>query len=598
MQPRLLPALPALPALFALAFALPAAGATRVTVINNNAPGIGFNDPTPAVPLGGNTGATVGEQRLIAFQFAADLWGATLDSAVEVRVQATFEPLSCTATAAVLGSAGTLQILRDFPGSVFPGTWYHTALANKLGFEDFISGLPGTTADDIRARFNANIGQPGCLTGSGWYYGLDTAHAASQINLVTVLLHEFAHGLGFSSFTSVSTGALLGGFIDVYSKFYEDNSTGLAREAMTDLERKASAINPRGVAWNGPAVTAAVPRVLAPGTPLLRVGAPASVAGDYQVGAASFGPALAAPGISGELVLAFDAPDAAGPSTTDGCSPIANAAEVFGRVAMVDRGTCGFVVKVKNAQNAGAIAVVVGDNAAGGPPAGLGGADPTITIPAVRITLADAQRLKAALATGAVSVTLGVDLAVRAGADRLGRALLYTPNPVQAGSSVSHWDTSTSPSQLMEPSINSDLKLAVDAPTDLTRSLLRDVGWYPDGDLDGNPDDAGDQCLGSDLRPTLVFDACDTGIPNTFFTNGCTIRDLVAACKPPPATTRKGQKKAQEAYEHCVEELLQALAHQGFLTEAQEDQIEAALGFEDAEDDQVVCVGGATAQGG
>ena len=75
----------------------------------------------------------------------------------------------------------------------------------------------------------------------------------------------------------------------------------------------------------------------------------------------------------------------------------------------------------RNAQNAGAIAVVVGDNTAGGPPAGLGGADPTITIPSVRITLADAQTLKAALAGGSVNVTLGVDPSVRAGADRSGR---------------------------------------------------------------------------------------------------------------------------------------------------------------------------------
>lgn len=592
MQPRLLSSL------LALAFALPAAGATTITVINNNAPGVGFNDPTPAVPVGGNTGTTVGEQRRIAFQFAADLWGATLDSAVEVRVQATFEPLTCTATAAVLGSAGTTQVLRDFPGALFPGTWYHTALANKLGFEDFIPGPPGTSSDDIRARFNASIGQPGCLTGSGWYYGLDTGHAANQINLATVLLHEFAHGLGFSSFTSVSSGALLAGLIDVYSKFYEDNSTGLAREAMTDLERKASAINPRGVAWNGPAVSAAVPLVLALGTPLLRVNGPATVAGDYQVGAASFGPRLSAPGLTGELVLAFDDANLSGASTTDACTTIANAAEVLGRVALVDRGTCGFVIKVKNAQNAGAVAVVVADNAAGGPPAGLGGVDPTITIPAVRITLADAQKLKAALAGATVNVTLGVDLSVRAGADRGGRALLYTPNPVQAGSSVSHWDTIASPSQLMEPAINADLKLAVDAPTDLTRSLLRDVGWYPDRDLDGSPDDAGDQCLGSDLRPTVVIDTCDTGVPNTYFTNGCTIRDLVAACKPPPAVSRKGQKKALEAYQDCVEQLLQTLAHQGFITERQAGQIESALGFEDAEDGENVCVGVGVGQGG
>ena len=64
---------------------------------------------------------------------------------------------------------------------------------------------------------------------------------------------------------------------------------------------------------------------------------------------------------------------------------------VAGRIALLDRGTCGFVVKAKNAQNAGAIAVVIADNVAGSPPPGMAGVDPTVVIPAVRITLADAN---------------------------------------------------------------------------------------------------------------------------------------------------------------------------------------------------------------
>src|SRR5690349_7125370 len=71
----------------------PAFAAANVIVVNLNAPGVGFNDPTPAAPVGGNTGTTRGAQRLIAFQRAADLWGATLDSPVTIIVSATFEPL-------------------------------------------------------------------------------------------------------------------------------------------------------------------------------------------------------------------------------------------------------------------------------------------------------------------------------------------------------------------------------------------------------------------------------------------------------------------------------------------------------------------------
>jgi hypothetical protein len=40
--------------------------------------------------------------------------------------------LSCSANEGVLGSAGTINIQRNFPGAPFPDTWYGTALANAL----------------------------------------------------------------------------------------------------------------------------------------------------------------------------------------------------------------------------------------------------------------------------------------------------------------------------------------------------------------------------------------------------------------------------------------------------------------------------------
>src|SRR6185436_8674537 len=76
--------------LLGLAPARLSAGGARITVVNTNEPNVGFNDPTPAAPVGGNTGTTVGAQRLIAFQRAADIWGSLLDSAVEIRIQASF----------------------------------------------------------------------------------------------------------------------------------------------------------------------------------------------------------------------------------------------------------------------------------------------------------------------------------------------------------------------------------------------------------------------------------------------------------------------------------------------------------------------------
>ena len=85
--------------------AMPAMGAT-FTINNVDAPGVGFNDGTPAVPVGGNPGVTIGEQRLAAFQFAADLWGSILDSNVNIVIQGTFQPLGCSPTGGTLGAAG------------------------------------------------------------------------------------------------------------------------------------------------------------------------------------------------------------------------------------------------------------------------------------------------------------------------------------------------------------------------------------------------------------------------------------------------------------------------------------------------------------
>jgi extracellular elastinolytic metalloproteinase len=76
-----------------------------------------------------------------------------------------------------------------------------------------------------------------------------------------------------------------------------------------------------------------------------------------------------------------------------GCGSISNAAALNGNIALVDRGSCNFGPKIKNIQNAGAIAVIVVNNAAGAPFA-MSGSDLTITIPAVMISIDDGAILK------------------------------------------------------------------------------------------------------------------------------------------------------------------------------------------------------------
>ncbi|MGE3179560.1 MAG: M36 family metallopeptidase [Vicinamibacterales bacterium] len=120
--------------------------------------------------------------------------------------------------------------------------------------------------------------------------------------------------------------------------------------------------------------------------------------GDHQVlvgggtflgAGASFGPTLTTIGVSGVFAMATDSTA----PTADACETIP-AGQLTGRVAIVDRGTCNFTVKVRNAQAAGAIAVVV-VNITSDSYFTMGGTDRRVRIPAVMVGAADGAAIKA-----------------------------------------------------------------------------------------------------------------------------------------------------------------------------------------------------------
>lgn len=438
-----------------------ARGNATINIQNNDLANVGFNDPTPAAPVGGNNGTTVGQQRLNAFMFAAGIWGATLNSVPNITISASWPSLPCDTGSAVLAQSGSVGMRRDFPNAPFASTWYGTALANAISGTD-----QNGAGAEISAEVNVGIGTTGCLQNSFWYYGLDGNHG-NGIDLVAVLLHEFAHGLGFQTFTSGSTGLQSGGLPTIYDRFLRDDSTGKLWVNMTNAERAASAINTGNLVWAGPQVTTDAPSVLG-GTPRLRVNSPLALAGNFNIGLAQFGPSLTSAGITANVV---------GASPADGCTAIGGS--VSGKIAFIDRGNCNFTVKVKNAQNAGALAVIIGNVASSINPdiaPGMGGTDATITIPSVSLNLTDANSFRAQLGNS-INASILLDLTALAGADSANRLLMFSPNPFQGGSSVSHYDSSAFPDQLMEPNNSSDLTHSVMVPQDLTFSLLRDIGW-------------------------------------------------------------------------------------------------------------------------
>ena len=348
-----------LPAIIAVLFVASstAFGAAKVVLVNMDKPGVGLNDRTPAAPVNGNKGATVGEQRRIAVQYALDIWGAALDSSVDIRVQVKFEPLPCSERFGVAGSAGAIQGIHDFPGAEFPNTWYLIALANYR------------------------------------------------------------------------------------------------------------------VVWDGAHVKAAVPNVLSRGMPKLTVNSPGDIDGSYVVDGAEFDPPLSTPSVTGNVVLADDGNGV----LTDACSPLRNAQAIRGNIALVDRGSCNFTDKVKNAQDAGAIGVIVVNNVSSHP-FKMAGNGEKFAIRSVMIRLGEGNRIKAVLKSMSVNATLGVDMTVFTGADSSGRALLYAPNPIEEDVSIGHWDPVAFPDQMMENFVP-EYNLSVKEPQDLTMALMRDIGW-------------------------------------------------------------------------------------------------------------------------
>ena len=467
----------------------------EATIILNNVddPNEGYNDLTPATPIGGNTGTTLGEQRQLVMQYAFATWGARLNSAPTIVVRSSFQSLGCDENSGTLAAAGSLLVHADFPGVPNPDFIYPVALANAITGTDInaqIEGLipgepdqltsptdnPSEINDEIVVTVNADIGDPDCLSGSSFYMGLDNQPTPGTIDLLNILMHELAHGLGFQDFFNPTTGQLSFGRFDIYSSFLFDNVSGLTIPEQPDSAARVEAINnPGELVWLGENVNASAASQLDAEQALV-VNTPASISGDYAFGTASFGPLAGPENFSGTVILANDD---AGVSPNDACEPLINTDEISGNIALIDRDDCNFDDKVQFAQDAGATAVIIA-NTQGRGLVQMGGDSTTVTIPSISISNADGDTLRSELENG-VTVSIVTSSSILRGADSQGRVKLFSPDPPEGGSSVSHFDFSAFPNLLMEPAASPGILSAVNV--DLTDELFSDLGW----DVVANP---------------------------------------------------------------------------------------------------------------
>ena len=236
---------------------------------------------------------------------------------------------------------------------------------------------------------------------------------------------------------------------------------------MTSPERAASAVSCGRVVWDGTQVTTDAPSFLNVGMPRFAVNSPAAIQDYYQVGEAFFtSTPLSSPGVTANIESVNDG----AATVSDGCEALVGFTP--GNIALMglNSATCTTTTQVANAATAGADAALIVDSDPGCPPPNF--AAFSAAIAAAMISQDTGNLIKGQLPSPGGNATLGLDATRLVGADPSGRVQVYAPDPVEGGSSVSHFDTSATPSLLMEPFITSNL-----AGLDLTPSLMLDIGW-------------------------------------------------------------------------------------------------------------------------
>lgn len=148
-------------------------------------------------------------EALNALNFGVGVWEQYLNSPVPITITATFSP----ADPDNLGSASATTSQTGFTGGN-SGFAYPVALANALSGMDL-----DPTQDDITLNLNSDL--------SNWYFGTDpTAIQPNQSDFISTVIHEIAHGLGFSGTAEYDTSSGIGtfgadpsGLPDIYDRF-------------------------------------------------------------------------------------------------------------------------------------------------------------------------------------------------------------------------------------------------------------------------------------------------------------------------------------------------------------------------------------------
>ena len=165
---------------------------------------------------------TFPEDAKAAFTAAASIWASNIVSAVPITIQACWASLPGSSTLGYSGGYSTSNTL-NVP---LADTAYKLALLNAFaGSEQFPAYY------DMYITYNKDF---------DWYTGLDGNPGQNQSDLLTVVLHEMAHGLNFSGGMTYSGGeGSYDGYPHIFDRKIED---GLGNSLINDYTNPSAAL--------------------------------------------------------------------------------------------------------------------------------------------------------------------------------------------------------------------------------------------------------------------------------------------------------------------------------------------------------------------
>jgi hypothetical protein len=128
------------------------------------------------------------EEAKSAFMYALSIYENQISSSIPITIRATWESLDRS----ILSKCGPSGFYKNFDGAMFPDVFYPVALVEKITSREWNEDNP-----DITCTFNNT---------ANWYFGTNGNTPANMYDLVSNVLHEITHGLGFTGFLKVENG--------------------------------------------------------------------------------------------------------------------------------------------------------------------------------------------------------------------------------------------------------------------------------------------------------------------------------------------------------------------------------------------------------